>query len=382
MVNVQSTAGTAVDRNPRPASLGPTEPPRGAIERRLVELWQDALKIEPIGVTDDYFELGGDSFAAVEMFLALEDEFGTTIQVSDILQYPTIRALAAYILKSADEADIDDPRVVFFGEEGDKKPLIFIHGLGGEVFVARKLKNCLDAERPIFAIRAVADDAWGDEAECIEDIAAEYVKIVRAKQPSGPYYLGGGCAGGVLALEMARILKSEGETIGQVILIDTARRGVSSRLRGIRYGAFSTILTILVLLFYQLLNRLGFKRRSPPKMARRDLSLHAQWWIENRLSLQSPDGRGLFVDGNVNRWQARFLAAIRRYRPEPYDGPATVFVSDELRRMTGSPSLGWDSVMRGEFKVIRAGVGHSDMWSSPQIEKVGEHIRELLAGQP
>ncbi len=360
MVNVRSTAATDVDRNPRPASLGPAAPPQGAIEHLLVELWQDALKIEPIGVTDDYFELGGDSFAAVEMFLALEDEFGTTIQVSEVLQYPTIRALAAHVLELANEGDVDDSRMITLGEEGDKKPLILIHGLGGEVFYARKLKNCLGAERPLFAIRALADDSWGDEAERVEDIAAEYAKIVRSKQPSGPYHLSGLCLGGSLALEIARILKDEGEEVGQVILMDTLCHGAISWRRRIPY-------------------LLGPVLRLPPKEAWNRFSNRARWWLALRLSLPPPEGRGLFIDGRMNRWQARLAMAHRRYRPEPYDGPITVFASDEHIRLCGSTSLGWEGVARGEFKAIRIGQAHIEMWSSPHhFEKVGE----LMAGQP
>ncbi len=363
MVNVPSTAATDVDRNPRPASLGPAAPPQGAIEHHLVELWQDALKIEPIGVTDDYFDLGGDSFAAVEMFLALEDEFGTTIPVSDVLQYPTIRALAAYILDLADEGDGGDSRMITLGEEGDKKPLIFIHGLGGEVFIARMLKKCLDTDRPLFAIRVSGDDAWVDEAERIEDIAAEYAKIIRSKQTSGPYYLSGMCLGGSLALEIARILKGAGEEVGQVILMDTLRHEAISWRRRIPY-------------------LLGPVLRLPPKEAWRYFSKRARWWFAERLSLPLPQGRGLYIDGNMSRWQARFMMAHRRYRPEPYDGPITVFASEEHIRLCGSTSLGWERVAHGEFKAIRTGQAHSDMWSSHHFEAVGEHIRKIMAGQP
>ena len=57
----------------------------------------------------------------------------------------------------------------------------------------------------------------------IEDMARFYLKELRAKQPRGPYMLGGLCAGGVIAYEMASQLKSAGETVKLVALLDAAK---------------------------------------------------------------------------------------------------------------------------------------------------------------
>ena len=122
--------------------------------------------------------------------------------------------------------------------------------------------------------------------------------------------------------------------------------------------------------------------RLPPKEAWRYFRSSARWWFAERLSLPLPQGRGLYIDGNMSRWQARFMMAHRRYRPEPYDGPIAVFASDEHIRLCGSASLGWEGVARGEFKAIRTGQAHSDMWSAHHFEAVGEHIRKIMAGQP
>src|SRR5207248_4907 len=62
------TSSGKVDRRALPAS-GPAEvergrasvPPRDDLEARLVALWEDLLGVRPIGVTDDFFDLGGHS---------------------------------------------------------------------------------------------------------------------------------------------------------------------------------------------------------------------------------------------------------------------------------------------------------------------------------
>jgi thioesterase domain-containing protein len=56
----------------------------------------------------------------------------------------------------------------------------------------------------------------------IEDMADFYVREVRTKQPRGPYLLGGLCAGGVIAYEMASQLLHSGENVELVALLDAA----------------------------------------------------------------------------------------------------------------------------------------------------------------
>jgi hypothetical protein len=47
-------------------------------ERRLLALWQATLDVEGLGVLDDFFDLGGDSFMAVRLFMAIEEAFGAS----------------------------------------------------------------------------------------------------------------------------------------------------------------------------------------------------------------------------------------------------------------------------------------------------------------
>jgi len=49
----------------------------------------------------------------------------------------------------------------------------------------------------------------------VEEMAAHYVELMRARQPRGPYFLGGWCYGGIIALEMAQQLRAAGEETGK-----------------------------------------------------------------------------------------------------------------------------------------------------------------------
>ncbi|MGG6311632.1 amino acid adenylation domain-containing protein [Paenibacillus macerans] len=74
--------------------------PRTEAERKIRQVWQELLDMEPIGIDDDFFRLGGNSIKAIQVVsrLALDFEVG----INDLFQYPTIRALAEHIRYSKD----------------------------------------------------------------------------------------------------------------------------------------------------------------------------------------------------------------------------------------------------------------------------------------
>ncbi|QGZ37685.1 amino acid adenylation domain-containing protein [Pseudoduganella flava] len=75
--------------------------PRNDIEQRLLAIWQEALRVDRIGVEDNFFELGGDSVLIVGMHKQLKSAFGDRLSVVDLFKYPRIAALAAYLGETA-----------------------------------------------------------------------------------------------------------------------------------------------------------------------------------------------------------------------------------------------------------------------------------------
>jgi acyl transferase domain-containing protein/acyl-CoA synthetase (AMP-forming)/AMP-acid ligase II/acyl carrier protein len=77
-------------------SLSLQELPSNAIEQRLVEVWQEVLKVATVGIEDNFFELGGNSLLLMEMLSKLQQEF-TFLAAVTLFQYPTVAALAEYL---------------------------------------------------------------------------------------------------------------------------------------------------------------------------------------------------------------------------------------------------------------------------------------------
>jgi amino acid adenylation domain-containing protein/thioester reductase-like protein len=74
--------------------------PQNETEVQLVELWKEVLGVEKVSVSDSFFEIGGNSLKAIRLAAKLQSNFRTS--VADILQYPTIEALAQKLTSEKD----------------------------------------------------------------------------------------------------------------------------------------------------------------------------------------------------------------------------------------------------------------------------------------
>ena len=74
--------------------LGPYVAPRTATERKLAEIWCQALGMDEIGIADGYEDLGGDSLRAAGIFAEIEQVFAIEIPMATLVDAPTIEQLA------------------------------------------------------------------------------------------------------------------------------------------------------------------------------------------------------------------------------------------------------------------------------------------------
>lgn len=79
--------------------------PRTSTEKQLANLWCDLLHLEEVGVDDSFFDLGGNSLAAVRMASLFHTRFGSEISPVKIFQYPTIAKLSRFLEESETKSD-------------------------------------------------------------------------------------------------------------------------------------------------------------------------------------------------------------------------------------------------------------------------------------
>ena len=70
------------------------EDPRDDVERRVAAIWSAHMGVRPVGVNDDFLELGGDSLSALGIIAAIETEFGRSLDVYEFMSAASVRRLA------------------------------------------------------------------------------------------------------------------------------------------------------------------------------------------------------------------------------------------------------------------------------------------------
>lgn len=191
--------------------------PEGKDEVTLVKIWEKVLDFNPIGVTDNFFEIGGTSLKAVRLLSMVKDSMGYNLSPAKLIEYPTVRQLASVFQKGEEEWSV----LVPLRTNGSKTPLFCIHAGGGHTFFYRNLLPYLSSEQPVYSIQAMGLDT-GTMHQNAEDMARDYIKAVKKVQPEGPYIFLVYCFSIVVGMEISKQLQAEGAPPPMIIAVDTA----------------------------------------------------------------------------------------------------------------------------------------------------------------
>jgi acetoacetyl-CoA synthetase len=187
------------------------------LEARLQALWCEELGLDHVGLDDHFLEIGGNSLQAAVIMVRLEQMTGRHLPLATLLQAPTVRALAAAVRALA-LAPPFSPLVTL--REGNGPPLILVHGLSGTVMECGALVQALRTRRPVLGLQAQGLDGEAAPHERVEAMAAHYVETLRRARPGERYALCGFSFGGLVALEMARLLAFGGDRVDLLCLLD------------------------------------------------------------------------------------------------------------------------------------------------------------------
>jgi acyl transferase domain-containing protein/thioesterase domain-containing protein len=197
------------------------------VENTLLNIMKKVLGFNHIGIHDDYFDLGGSSLMAIQIFNRIEKKFGLRLPLATLYEAPTIKKLAE-IVRQKDYQPLWSA-LVPIKPEGSRPPFFCIHGAGGNVLLYRGLARHLHPDQPFYGIQCVGMDGEESYLTRIEDMAARYIDEIGKHQPKGPYYLGGYCMGGQVAFEMARQLEQKGRKVAFLALFDSHRRYIEEK---------------------------------------------------------------------------------------------------------------------------------------------------------
>ena len=186
-------------------------------EEVLADLIGSVLAVEDVGLDDDFFDLGGDSLAAIELIAAIDEQFGIDLPPSTLLEAPTTALLAPLLNHRRPRGS--STAVAF--REGRGTPFFCVAGGGSPATSLRALAHALPDDRAVYGMQAHGLEERGRPDRSVEACARRYVTDMRAIQPVGPYLLGGHSFGGLVAFEMASRLEAAGETVALLAILDT-----------------------------------------------------------------------------------------------------------------------------------------------------------------
>ncbi len=173
------------------------------------------MKIDQVGIRDNFFDLGGHSFLVLRVLAEIEKACGRRLSVATLFQAPTVEEIGQ-ILAAGDSLDESDV-IVPLNPHGTTPPLFSVWM--GIATMLREFCGHLGAEETLYGISSHWDPMQRRMTR-IEEMAAYNLTHLRKVQPHGPYYLSSDCLATLIVLEMAQQLLAQGEQVAALVLID------------------------------------------------------------------------------------------------------------------------------------------------------------------
>ncbi|HTC47602.1 MAG TPA: alpha/beta fold hydrolase, partial [Candidatus Aquilonibacter sp.] len=281
--------------------------PRDFVELELTRLCQELLGRDGIGIRDNFFDLGGHSLLAIRLISMIHRKFNVRIPLAAIFQHPSIEALAPLLRTEGPAVPLTCAIEL---KRGSKRPLFFVHGAGGSAFSFVELARSMNADRSFIAFQDAGIE-HGSGSTSIEGMAAQYVEAIGDFQPEGPYLLGGWSMGGMIAFEMARLLRSQGRVVDFLALVDSHPPALTGRRKA--EGVEITLQNFLLMM--------GIKEEIAPVT---DITtpIEKRLEIAHRQAMEAelvPSGLDLAVFQRLFEVYCRHSRAVESYRPRHCD---------------------------------------------------------------
>lgn len=364
-----------IDRKALPAPSDTTENevvngPRDPLELQLQLIFERVLRRVPIGIDVSFFELGGDSLQALELLVEIERATGKNLPLGTLYQTSTVEGIALELQKKS--ANGEWSALVPLQRSGSRPPLYFIHTTPGDILGYGNLVYRLGTDQPCYGFQSIGLKSSELSHTSIQQMAEYYVDLLRKFQPHGPYYLSGWCYGGVVAVEMARLLIEAGEKIGLLALLETV--GMPPALSNFKYYLHRIRCSAKMSPA-----RLGTYLREKVKYAR-DAKM------ANRMRFKQVDPNGnlkpeLERDPRLAQLEHVYntnLEALSNYKSKHYPGKVTLFNAAERDpALIPDDQYGWVGLAEG-IEVHLVPGNHDTMLTEPNVSVLAQKLNECL----
>jgi phthiocerol/phenolphthiocerol synthesis type-I polyketide synthase E len=352
-------------------------PRRDDTEEQLTKIWEEVLGIRPITPDQSYFQLGGTSLLAVLLFARIEKTFDVELPLSTLIEAPTIADLARIL--RGNESRPDWSPLVELQRGGSRPPFFCVHGAGGNLLIYRDLARRLGPDQPVYGVQSQGLDGGQAILTTIEDMASLYVSEIRRVQPRGPYFLGGYCMGGTIALEMAQQLKMRGEEVALLALFDTINWSNMPA-----YSVWGNLYHQGQRLVFHAGNFLLLNFTDKIRFFQEKLNV-----LRSRVSVWRGMLLPTFTRSNAeSRSRSSVLAqvwetndaAILTYVPRPYDGVITDFRPMKQYARLAGENVKWTRLALGGLQIVTLPVYPAGMLLEPFVKHLAAALSASIDG--
>ncbi|MCE2784974.1 MAG: thioesterase domain-containing protein [Pirellula sp.] len=345
----------------------------------MAQVWSEVLGIERIGIHDNFFALGGHSLLAVRLFSEINNRLGRELPLSILFQQGTIAQIAQFIDASIEDQPI--ARIVQLSSSKNGHPLVVMPGLNGELLYSKELVDRVEHRSNVVGLQPNLDPRFLETYTDFSRTASEYLKVIRAHQPLGPYRLLGYSYGGILGFEIARQLKEQGQAVDFCGVIDT---GIEPDFSYRQLGSVAVHLARISINLPRWIAancRPDNFRKTVARVNRKIRYFGRRIHAHGETKYTFEDEFGIKKSHDYRR---KVLGCIFQsfidYEPKNYRGRVTLFraVTRPLFHHL-SPDLGWSKIAT-HVDVHRVQGDHDTILRSEQIERISRIIKESVKG--
>lgn len=346
------------------------------VEAKLIQIWREQLSVQNVDRNSNFFDLGGHSLLAVRMITQASQVFGHKLDVLALFKAPTVRQfaehIALHITPSAEKRE--DWKIVPIQPNGSGAPVMAINN----TILYYGLAKQLGEGQPFIGVQNYKPDADApNEVRSMEQIASDYVKLIREAQPKGPYVLVGLCVAASIAYEVAQQLTAEGEKPPVVIMFDSWAPGHFQSL-----PAHHKMARRVASWMHLQQGRLSDLRSGRTNLKDFLLRFH---FVQRFCAFAARVGLMKKMPERDFMWQPGFEGYLTRaraeYRPKPYAGDVLIFRSAEFPSgPLFDKKFGWGHLIGGRLQITDIDGGHLTMCSGDRAGIVARHIEAFVAG--
>ncbi|AUB36524.1 Glutamate-1-semialdehyde aminotransferase [Nostoc flagelliforme CCNUN1] len=326
--------------------------PSDETELQLARIWEKVLGIEPISITDNFFDLGGNSLLSIRLFAQVQKAFKKDMPLAILYQNPTIEQLAIILRQLEFSPSLSC--LVPIKPNGSKPPLFLCQGFS----LYQSLVPYLDSERPVYALISRDGQGMPVRFNGIEELASRYINEIKTLQPEGPYFLGGHSFGGVIAFEMAQQLSAQGQQIALLALFDSYVPGTMKKMSMSKRLSY---------------NLKQFLKMGPAYLLKLCIERLSQKY--GNLALKNQFIRTKNLQYLVS--QAAYFKLVEEYAtkyiPQVYLGRITLLMASD-RRFQDEPELGWTKLAGGGLEIHEIPGDHLSIFKEPSIRLMAKKL--------